>query len=310
MLVRARCERAKFVVSADKETGLGADDRSGAAVLLTTVLDHSAARSCPIRRSRFCGPCRKKSACSVPATFASRCSASRSWRSISTAARPTQAENRRDRRLSHDDRNPRPREPRRQSARGRRQRDRHRVARDRRFGARAAGTGSIEEAKAHGTSNVGVIAGGEATNVVTDHVHTPRRSPQPRSEISPADRQGNRIGVQASGRCRAQRRGQACGTRPIRRPARLRIVSLAPRRAVRRRRQPRRSRPKACEPELAITNGGLDANWLTAHGIPTVTLGCGQQNIHTAERRTRYCRVSAGPANRTSASHGADFSVS
>ena len=36
------------------------------------------------------------------------------------------------------------------------------------------------------------------------------------------------------------------------------------------------------EPELAITNGGLDANWLTAHGIPTVTLGCGQRNIHTA----------------------------
>jgi tripeptide aminopeptidase len=37
-----------------------------------------------------------------------------------------------------------------------------------------------------------------------------------------------------------------------------------------------------CEPELAISNGGLDANWLTARGIPTVTLGCGQRNIHTA----------------------------
>jgi tripeptide aminopeptidase len=35
------------------------------------------------------------------------------------------------------------------------------------------------------------------------------------------------------------------------------------------------------EPELAISNGGLDANWLTAHGIPTVTLGCGQRNIHS-----------------------------
>ncbi len=33
--------------------------------------------------------------------------------------------------------------------------------------------------------------------------------------------------------------------------------------------------------ELAISNGGLDANWLTAHGIPTVTLGCGQRNIHS-----------------------------
>src|SRR5215212_6886969 len=30
--------KGKFVVSANKETGLGADDRSGAAILLTTVL--------------------------------------------------------------------------------------------------------------------------------------------------------------------------------------------------------------------------------------------------------------------------------
>ena len=37
------------------------------------------------------------------------------------------------------------------------------------------------------------------------------------------------------------------------------------------------------EPEYAIANGGLDANWLTAHGIPTVTLGCGQNNIHTVD---------------------------
>ena len=35
-------------------------------------------------------------------------------------------------------------------------------------------------------------------------------------------------------------------------------------------------------PELAVANGGLDANWLTARGIPTVSLGCGQLNQHTA----------------------------
>jgi len=27
------------------------------------------------------------------------------------------------------------------------------------------------------------------------------------------------------------------------------------------------------------------ANWLTAHGIPTVTLGCGQRNIHTVDEQ-------------------------
>jgi tripeptide aminopeptidase len=40
-------------------------------------------------------------------------------------------------------------------------------------------------------------------------------------------------------------------------------------------------RAAGAEPLRAISNGGLDANWLTAHGIPTVTLGCGQQNAHT-----------------------------
>lgn len=39
------------------------------------------------------------------------------------------------------------------------------------------------------------------------------------------------------------------------------------------------------EPDLAVTNGGVDANWLTAHGLPTVTLGCGQRNIHTTDEQ-------------------------
>jgi tripeptide aminopeptidase len=35
------------------------------------------------------------------------------------------------------------------------------------------------------------------------------------------------------------------------------------------------------EPVRAISNGGLDANWINARGIPAVTLGCGQMNVHT-----------------------------
>jgi tripeptide aminopeptidase len=34
-------------------------------------------------------------------------------------------------------------------------------------------------------------------------------------------------------------------------------------------------------PESGVTNGGIDANWLVKHGIPTVTLGCGQREVHT-----------------------------
>lgn len=37
------------------------------------------------------------------------------------------------------------------------------------------------------------------------------------------------------------------------------------------------------KPTLRTTNGGLDANWMTRHGVPTVTFGAGQNNVHTIE---------------------------
>jgi tripeptide aminopeptidase len=35
------------------------------------------------------------------------------------------------------------------------------------------------------------------------------------------------------------------------------------------------------EPNYLFSNGGLDANWLDKHGIPTVTIATGQAEIHT-----------------------------
>ena len=35
------------------------------------------------------------------------------------------------------------------------------------------------------------------------------------------------------------------------------------------------------KPNYVFSNGGLDANWLDKHGIPTVTIGAGQDEIHT-----------------------------
>jgi tripeptide aminopeptidase len=38
------------------------------------------------------------------------------------------------------------------------------------------------------------------------------------------------------------------------------------------------------QPSLRISNAGLDANWFVRHGLPMVTFGVGQRNIHsTAE---------------------------
>jgi tripeptide aminopeptidase len=38
-------------------------------------------------------------------------------------------------------------------------------------------------------------------------------------------------------------------------------------------------------PRLDISNGGLDANWMATNGVPTVTLGCGQMDIHTTDEK-------------------------
>ena len=45
--------------------------------------------------------------------------------------------------------------------------------------------------------------------------------------------------------------------------------------------------------DYTIANGGLDANWMSSRGIPTVSLGCGQENGHTTAERLDgiECRV-------------------
>ena len=143
--------------------------------------------------------------------------------------------------------------------------------------------GLIEKNGSTGTSNVGVIEGGDATNVVTDHVfiraearsHDPKFRERIVKEIEAAFKRAASAVQNTAGKC-----GK------VKIDGRLDYESF------------RLSRDEPCvavaaaaieaeglEPELAITNGGLDANWLTAHGIPTVTLGCGQRNIHTASEQ-------------------------
>jgi tripeptide aminopeptidase len=36
-------------------------------------------------------------------------------------------------------------------------------------------------------------------------------------------------------------------------------------------------------PNVRVANGGLDANWMVRHGIPTVTFGAGQYDNHTID---------------------------
>jgi tripeptide aminopeptidase len=141
--------------------------------------------------------------------------------------------------------------------------------------------GQVTKGQHSGTSNVGVIHGGEATNVVTNHVEI-------RAEARSHDPKFRRQIVREIGQAFKRAVGTVANTAG--RHGKVRIASkmdyesfhlspkepcvLAASEAV---------RAEGHEPELALTNGGLDANWITARGIPTVTLGCGQQNIHCVE---------------------------
>jgi tripeptide aminopeptidase len=129
-----------------------------------------------------------------------------------------------------------------------------------------------------GTSNVGVIEGGAATNVVADRVtvrvearsHDPAFRQEIVDQIEAAFQRAAAEVTNASG---AAGRVQIAGRVDY---ESFRLSEEEP--CVREVERVVRSLGR--EPERVIANGGLDANWLTAHGIPTVTLGCGQLRQH------------------------------
>lgn len=138
--------------------------------------------------------------------------------------------------------------------------------------------GLIQKGKNTGTSNVGIINGGEATNVVTPLVtlKAEARSHDPifRKKIVAAYEQAFTKAAKMKsadgkvGRCEftAELKYESfClpTNAPVVQSARAAIAAAG------------------LTSSLRIGNGGLDANWMVAHGLPTVTLGCGQNQIHT-----------------------------
>lgn len=141
--------------------------------------------------------------------------------------------------------------------------------------------GLILKGKNTGTSNIGVIVGGEATNVVTPFVkirgevrsHDRRFRKRLVDEFRKAfDRAARSVknDVGKSGRMRFNYDLSYESFRlPENDPAV--VAALGAIRAV------------GLAASTRISNGGLDANWLSARGLPTVTLGSGQQNVHTVD---------------------------
>ena len=141
--------------------------------------------------------------------------------------------------------------------------------------------GLIIKGKNTGTSNIGFIAGGEATNVVTPAVTL-------RGEVRSHDPRFRKRLVDEFRKAfeRAARSVKNDRAKPgrIRFESDLQYESFklsesepaveASLRAI---------RAVGLDAQTRISNGGLDANWLSARGLPTVTLGAGQQNVHTVD---------------------------
>jgi tripeptide aminopeptidase len=141
--------------------------------------------------------------------------------------------------------------------------------------------GLIVKGGKSGTSNVGVINGGDATNVVLPHlrIRAEARSHDPkfRKQIVAAIRAAFSRAVEKVRNIEGKR-GQVRFDSVLKYESfRLPNDDPSVRAAL------AAIEAAGLRPGTRIANGGLDANWLTAHGHPTATLGCGQANIHTVD---------------------------
>ena len=145
--------------------------------------------------------------------------------------------------------------------------------------------GKVVQPGGKGSSNVGIFGGkdgkpaGDATNVVTDYVHLvgEARSTdaafavkiteafeaafnKAKGEVKDAD--GNMAEVSFQSRTAYP-------------PFLMSEDDPAVQRAK------KAAQAMGLEPVTMVSAGGLDANWLVKHGVPTVTFGAGQAEIHT-----------------------------
>jgi tripeptide aminopeptidase len=166
--------------------------------------------------------------------------------------------------------------------------------------------GLIQKGRNAGTSNIGYVAGGEATNVVMPDLkikaearsHDTKFRERIVNEIRKAFERAakklkNSAGKRGSVTFWSDLKYESFVLNPKEesvQTAKAAVESLG------------------MEPKLRICNGGLDANWMTDHGVPTVTLGCGQDGIHTVNERLhvdsflKACAVGLKLATATEAS--------
>jgi tripeptide aminopeptidase len=147
--------------------------------------------------------------------------------------------------------------------------------------------GKIEKNSGMGTSNVGPVEGagggraGDATNVVTDYVKVAGECRSHDAGFHKAATAAYKEAFTAAAAGVTNSEGKAGKVKFTSRtdyhPFRLKETAPVVKRAV------AASQSLGLGGDLRAANGGLDANWLVRHGIPTVTFGAGQNEAHTVD---------------------------
>ena len=138
-----------------------------------------------------------------------------------------------------------------------------------------------------GTSNVGPVSGvtggsaGDATNVVTDYVRVAGESRSHDSKFFKQITSAYKTAFSDAAKQTTNSEGKAGRVRFTTRtdyyPFRMKETLPVVKRAV------AAVSARGLAPDVRVANGGLDANWLVRHGIPTVTFGAGQNAVHTVD---------------------------
>jgi tripeptide aminopeptidase len=155
--------------------------------------------------------------------------------------------------------------------------------------------GLVIKGRKSGTSNIGIVQGGDATNVVLDHLflrgEARSHDPEFRARIVKEFERAFVMAAKSTSNI-SKVRGEVEFTATMKYES-FRLPEDSPVIAA----ASSAIRTVGLNPVTKISNGGLDANWMTAHGMPTVTLGCGQEAIHTVKERLhlpsylKACRI-------------------
>jgi tripeptide aminopeptidase len=147
--------------------------------------------------------------------------------------------------------------------------------------------GKVVKGKRQGTSNVGPVTGGpgrpagDATNVVTDYVHVRGESRSHDSKFFKEITAAYKAAFEKAAKQVKNHDGKAGRVKfkaqtdyyPFRMKDTLPVVKRAAAAVS----------ANGGAPKVRVASGGLDANWMVRHGIPTVTFGAGQNEVHTVD---------------------------